>query len=300
MQKLQGIVPPMVTPLKDGDTLDGEGLENLLEHMISGGVHGVFLLGSTGEAPSLSYRLRRDVIEYSCRWIRGRVPVLVGISDTALEESLHLAGVAADAGADAVVVAPPFYFPIHGQELIRYYHELAKTLPLPMILYHMPDLTKVKFDLDVVRFAVETPEILALKDSSGDLDFFWRACHIAKSREDFSVLVGPEHLLAPAMLLGGNGGVNGGANIFPELFVQMYDAVLTNDSVQRDALQAKIDQLGKIYQVARGGMGVCRGIKYALQSLGICREILAEPFGTLLEEEEKREMENILEMVKAM
>lgn len=296
-KKLQGIVPPMVTPLKDSDTLDGEGLEKLLERMVAGGVHGVFLLGSTGEAPSLSYRLRREVIEASCRIIRGRIPVLVGISDTAFDESLALAKVATDAGADAAVVAPPFYFPIQGQELIRYYRKLAKALPLPMILYHMPDLTKVKFDLDVVRFAVDMPEILALKESSGNLDFFWRACHIAQARADFSVFVGPEHLLAPAIRLGGDGGVNGGANLFPELFVQMYHAVLAGDVSRIDVLQTKIDQLGEIYHVARGGMGVCRGIKCALQCLGICGEMPAEPFG-VLDEEERREIGRIVERIK--
>ena len=108
-EPLCGIVPPVVTPLLDRDTLDVAGLERVLEHILTGGVSGLFLLGTTGEAQGLSYRLRREVIERACRQVAGRVPVLVGITDTAFVESVGLARLAADSGADAVVVAPPYY-----------------------------------------------------------------------------------------------------------------------------------------------------------------------------------------------
>ncbi len=104
---LRGIIPPMVTPLLDRDTLDVAGLERLIEHILSGGVHGLFILGTTGEAPSLSYRLRYELIERVCRQVKGRVPVLVGITDTCFTESLNTANKARDAGAQAVVLAPP-------------------------------------------------------------------------------------------------------------------------------------------------------------------------------------------------
>src|SRR3954463_12682381 len=87
----RGIVPPIITPLKDRDTLDVAGLENLVSHMLVGGVHGIFALGTTGEAPSLSYRLRREMVERTCKLAAGRVPVLVGITDTSFVESVQLA-----------------------------------------------------------------------------------------------------------------------------------------------------------------------------------------------------------------
>ena len=90
-EPLCGIVPPVVTPLLDRDTLDVAGLERVLEHILTGGVSGLFLLGTTGEAQGLSYRLRREVIERACRQVAGRVPVLVGITDTAFVESVGLA-----------------------------------------------------------------------------------------------------------------------------------------------------------------------------------------------------------------
>src|SRR5437899_7918271 len=104
---LTGIVPPMITPLRARDELDVPGLERLIERILAGGVSGLFILGTTGEGPSLSYVLRRELIERTCRLVHGRVPVLVGITDTAFAESISLARNAASAGAEAVVVAPP-------------------------------------------------------------------------------------------------------------------------------------------------------------------------------------------------
>src|SRR5690606_21546966 len=116
---LTGIIPPLVTPLLDNDTLDSEGLELLIEHTVSAGVHGIFILGTTGEFASLSYKLRRELITQTCRLVNGRVPVLVGITDSAFAESVNLAVFAAGCGADAVVLAPPFYFAAAQPELLE-------------------------------------------------------------------------------------------------------------------------------------------------------------------------------------
>jgi len=144
---LRGIVPPMITPLSARDELDVAGLERLIEHILSGGVSGLFVLGTTGEGPSLGYRLRRDLVQRTCRQVNGRVPVLVGITDTAFIESVNLARWAADVGADAVVLAPPYYLPEGQPELQEYLDHIVAELPLPMFLYNMPSLTKVSFEL---------------------------------------------------------------------------------------------------------------------------------------------------------
>ncbi len=116
---IRGIIPPLVTPLRERDMLDVAGLERLIEHVLSGGVHGLFVLGTTGEGPSLSYRLRREVISRTCRQVANRVPVLVGITDTAFVESVHLSQHAAEAGARAVVTSAPYYFPAGQPELLE-------------------------------------------------------------------------------------------------------------------------------------------------------------------------------------
>ena len=107
---LNGIVPPLVTPLSDNETLDVKSLERLINHLIKGGVHGLFVLGTTGEEQSLSYKVREDMIRESCRINAGRLPILVCITDTSIVESIKLANVAAECGADGLVSAPPYYF----------------------------------------------------------------------------------------------------------------------------------------------------------------------------------------------
>ena len=121
MSVLKGIIPPMITPLKGNDELDREGTVRLVEHIINGGVHALFLLGTTGEAQSLTYRLRYEFVELVCRQVNGRVPVLVGITDTCIDESIRLAEHAKANGAVGVVAAAPYYFAPSQQELIEYY-----------------------------------------------------------------------------------------------------------------------------------------------------------------------------------
>ena len=118
MKTIKGIIPPMITPLKGDDQIDREGTVRLTEHILAGGVHALFLLGTTGEAQSLSYKCRYDFVELVCRQVAGRVPVLVGVTDTSLDESVKLAAHDAKCGVVAVVAAAPYYFAPSQQELI--------------------------------------------------------------------------------------------------------------------------------------------------------------------------------------
>src|SRR3954471_11457309 len=156
----RGIIPPMVTPLQARDALDLPGLERLIEHILGGGVHGLFLLGTTGEAPGLSHRLRCELVERTCEQVSGRVPVLVGITDTSFVESVEMAEHAADAGAQAVVLAPPYYFPAGQPELAEYIEQVAAAVPLPLLLYNMPSHTKLSFEPGTIARALQIPNVV--------------------------------------------------------------------------------------------------------------------------------------------
>ncbi|MBU6302400.1 MAG: dihydrodipicolinate synthase family protein [Verrucomicrobia bacterium] len=276
---LKGIVPPLVTPLSDRDTLDVSGLERLIEHLIAGGVSGLFILGTTGEGPSLGYRLRRELIERAITLAAGRVPVLAGITDTAFTESLNLARHAAEHGADSVVLAAPYYFPAGQAELIEYMGDLIKELPLPMYLYNMPGLTKVNFESSVIRAAMQWEKVIGIKDSSCDMIYFHKLLRLTKQRPDWSLLVGPEELTAEAVLLGAHGGVNGGANIHPRLYVDLYEAAVAQDLAKVRELHTRVIELAsRIYAVGRHKSAIIKGIKCSLNLLGICSDVMAEPF----------------------
>jgi len=276
---LRGIIPPLVTPLLDRDTLDISGLERLIEHILAGGVHGLFVLGTTGEAPSLSYRLRYELIERVCGQVKGRVPVLVGITDTSFVESVNVAHKARDSGAQAVVLAPPYYFPAGQAELLEYLRHLTPELPLPVFLYNMPSYTKLVYEPDTIRAAADFPGIVGIKDSSGNMIYFRRLQSLLKDHPDFSLLIGREELLAEVVLFGGHGCVCGGANLIPELYVDLYNAACLKDLPKVEALHEKVMELSTaIYKVGRYESSFLKGLKCALSCMGICSDFMAEPF----------------------
>lgn len=288
---LTGIVPPLATPLIGGDQLDCEGLERLIEHVLKGGVSGLFLLGTTGEGPSLSYRLRRELVERACKQVNGRVPVLVAITDTIFAESIAMAKFSAECGADAVVVAPPYYLPAGQPELAEYIDHLVNALPLPLMLYNMPALTKVVFEPDTIRRAMDYRQIIGLKDSSANMLYFNRVLSLLSQRPDWSIFMGPEELLMESLLLGGHGGVSGGANVFPELYVRLCEEARrpgADYGFVRELHQQVLRVAGTLYGVGRHSSAVIKGIKCALSCLEICDDFMAEPFHRFREPERER------------
>jgi 4-hydroxy-tetrahydrodipicolinate synthase len=279
---LRGIVPPLVTPLSDRDTIEEQGTRRLLEHVIDGGVQGVFILGTTGEAPSLSHRLRSDFVQLVCRIVDGRIPVLVGVTDTSFVETIELAVVAKEAGASAAVLSTPYYFPAGQTELIRYIDEVVRELPLPLMLYNMPSLTKVWFEIDTLRKLSYHEAIVGIKDSSGDMEYFKQLVSLKELRPDWSMLIGPENLTAEAVKLGGDGGVNGGANIYPELFTQLYNAAVNEDASTVEILTQRVERLQQIYSVGKYASRFIKATKCALSIQGICSDHMAEPFNHFL------------------
>ena len=277
---LSGIIPPLVTPLVDNETLDVESLERLIEHLIAGGVHGLFVLGTTGEEQSLSYDVRKQMIKESCRINRGRLPLLACITDTSIVESIKLAKVAADCGADGVVSAPPYYFATGQPELAQFYEELVPQLPLPVFLYNMPSHVKVSFAPDTVARIAKNEQVVGFKDSSANAVYFQSVMYKMQHRKDFAMLVGPEEITGECVLMGGHGGINGGANMFPELYVAMYDAAKARDVNRMLQLQQLIMQIStSIYSVGKHGSSYLKGLKCALAQLGIINDdFVASPF----------------------
>ena len=276
----------MITPLLQRDQLDVAGLERLIEHILAGGVSGLFILGTSGEGPSLSYKLRRELVQRTCRQVGDRIPVLVGITDTIFEESVNVAKTAADAGATAVVVAPPYYLQAAQPELLEYLDHLVPELPLPLYLYNMPSVTKVPYELETLRRAMDYPRIVGLKDSSCNMFYFHQVLELLHYRPDWPLLIGPEELLFDAVLAGGHGGVNGGANVFPELYVKLFEVARAGDVLRARRLHAAIMRVSaSLYRVGRHSSSIIKGIKCALSCLGVCDDYMAEPFHRFRAEE---------------
>ena len=287
----------MVTPLKDWDTLDNQGIEKLINHILNGGVHGLFVLGTTGEAPSLSHQLRKEVIKRTLDQVGTKVPVLVGITDTSFIETINIAEFAAEAGASAVVLAPPYYFPAGQFELIEYIEHLEQRLPLPLFLYNMPSHTKMIFEPETVKKASELPGVIGLKDSSGNMVYFHQLQQLFRDQDDFKLFVGPEELLGETLVLGGHGGVCGGANLIPELYVSMYETSIGGDLKKMGELHERIMQVSSsIYSVGKYKSSYLKGLKCALSIMDICNDFMAEPFHKFREPERGIIRQHLIEL----
>ena len=287
----------MVTPLKDWDTLDNQGIEKLINNILKGGVHGLFVLGTTGEAPSLSHQLRKEVIKRTLDQVGTKVPVLVGITDTSFIETINIAEFAAEAGASAVVLAPPYYFPAGQFELIEYIEHLEQRLPLPLFLYNMPSHTKMIFEPETVKKASELPGVIGLKDSSGNMVYFHQLQQLFKDQDDFKLFVGPEELLGETLVLGGHGGVCGGANLIPELYVSMYETSKGGDLKKMGELHERIMQVSSsIYSVGKYKSSYLKGLKCALSIMDLCNDFMAEPFHKFRETERGIIRQHLIEL----
>ena len=297
---IRGIIPPVLTPLSDRDSLDSAAFDRLLEHLITGGSSALFILGSTGEAPGLSHRLRREVIDRACAHAAQRIPILVGITDTSFVESLRAAEYAAKAGSSAVVLSPPFYYTLSQSAFLGYLERIVPLLPLPLYLYNIPSLTKIAISPETVKIAAGMPNVYGLKDSSGDRAYF-RACkEAAAGRPDFALLGGVEEILADLVGEGAHGGVCGGANLFPRLYVQLYEAAARGNRETVQRLQRIVMAIsGGVYTVGESGSSYLRGLKTALSVLGIGNGLMAEPYRSLTQSD-REHLGRVLSEVQAL
>lgn len=285
--KLRGIIVPLVTPLNSHNSLDREGLHNLIEHVIAGSVSGIFILGTTGEAQHLNYHTRRELIKLSGQLVGGRTPLLVGISDTSLDEAVSLASIAAQEGATSVVATPPYYYQPGQAELIHFYRSMADALPLPLYLYNMPSHVKVNIEPETVLALAEHPNIAGLKDSSANGVYFQKLLYMFKGKP-FSLFMGPEEITAEAVMMGGQGGVNGGANLFPSLYTALYQSALKRDQSSIMQLQELVMMIStSLYTIGRYSSSYLMGVKTTLHLKGICSDVMSLPFNSFEDAERK-------------
>jgi 4-hydroxy-tetrahydrodipicolinate synthase len=191
-------------------------------------------------------------------------------------------------GLDGLVVAPPYYLPIAQEEMRDYLENLVPKLRLPFLMYDMPGCTKLHMSIETIKRAKELGAI-GVKDSSGDMSYLYSLIQEFKSSPDFSIIAGTELFLPDTILNGGHGAVAGGANVFPKLFVDLYDASVNRDLDRIALLRDKVMMINStIYNVGKHSSRIVKGIKCALSVMGICDDYMALPLRRHGKEERKR------------
>ncbi|MGV9244804.1 dihydrodipicolinate synthase family protein [Streptomyces sp. NPDC003710] len=294
---LTGVVPPVCTPLTPDREVDVPSLLGLVDHLLSGGVDALFVLGSSSEAAYLTDRRRRLVVETVVAHVSGRVPVLAGAIDMTTPRVLDHVAYAAAAGADAVVVTAPFYTRTHPAEIARHYRLVAERSPVPVLAYDIPVSVHTKLSPELVLELAAEGTLAGLKDSSGDLAAFRAVvtgAHADPRIAGFSVLTGSELVVDSALALGADGAVPGLANVDPEGYVRLDRLCRAGDW---DAARAEQERLCALYGMtgvgdpARMGAGSSGlgAFKAALHLRGVIAcPATAEPQVALSEAETER------------
>jgi 4-hydroxy-tetrahydrodipicolinate synthase len=257
----------MLTPLTEKRQVDIESLHRLVEHIITGGVNGIFVLGTSGEGSWLSEAQCRTVVHETVLAAHRRVPVLVGLLQPSTPRVLDMLDWVQPSGADAVVVTTPFYYRADTATQTAHIRAVAHESALPVVIYNIPPRTNNPLQLEVVENLLEEPNIVALKDSSTDFAFFLEALRICRKRPGFRVLQGSARQALDALRHHADGVVPGLGNLVPEIFVQLMACVESNQITQAETLQTQINGLWELHTKAYW----LSALKYAASALGLCR-----------------------------
>ncbi len=278
--KLDGIIVPLITPLKPDESLDEAGLEKMVEHVVNGGVSGIFLLGSCGEGPAVMPETQDRLVQRVSALAKGKVPVLVGAPSVGTKQTLSIAKRLLRQGGDYLVLVAPFYFSHTQEELVSHFTAIAGQVDAPVMLYNIPQMVKTILEPETVALTAEIPNVVAIKDSWGDMTRFQRLLAIKKQRPDFGVYQGAEGVVALSIARGANGGVLGLSNVAPRLCSDLYAAARANDLARAWTLQEQLMTLSKLY--THGQWLSC--LKAALSLLGLCGRTAAAPFPALADD----------------
>jgi 4-hydroxy-tetrahydrodipicolinate synthase len=276
---VHGIIPPVATPMQANEDLDLPRLRWFLDHLISSGVHGVFVLGTNSEFYALDEREKQEVIATAVAHVRKRVPVFAGTGAETTREVVRLTKMAEREGVDGVSVITPYFVSPTQQELRDHYRRVAEHTALPVVLYNNPATCGgVKIEPDTLGRLAELPNVVAVKDSSGDLQNTLEYLRVAPER--FSVLMGRDTLIFPALMMGARGAVPATGNVAPALLAEIYNAFRSGDLERSRAAQQRLHPL-------RIALGLCTapgGVKASLQVLGMSLGPCRSPVGPLAPE----------------
>lgn len=274
VEKMTGVICPIVTPLKEDESLDEKGLRRLVNHLLRGGVNGVFVLGTSGELPTLTDRVRLKAVEVVVDEVRGRVPVLAGAGEAGTKRSIELARTLSKIGVQGLVVCPPYYFQSNSQsELIDHFAAVAGSIELPVMIYNIPQTTKTFIEAETVEVLSRIDNIVGVKDSSGDFTHFQELLMRFRKEQSFRVFQGAERLSGISVLYGADGVVAGLSNVAPRLVVDLYLAAKSGNIGEVFRLQEKLNHLFKIHLFGSW----LSGLKTSLEILGICGGRVSAP-----------------------
>ncbi|MGD0978887.1 MAG: 4-hydroxy-tetrahydrodipicolinate synthase [Candidatus Bathyarchaeia archaeon] len=293
MYKPEGILPALVTPFTDdGKAVDEQRLRTLVNHCIELRVHGVVPCGTTGEFVNLTDEEKKRVIKIVVDEVNGRIPVIAGTGASGTDEAVEMTKYAKDVGATAALVVSPFYLKPADRGIYEHYYTIANKVDLPIILYNIPQCTGLPIPWQMVEDLAQIPNIVGVKDSSGQLSFILAV--LEKVRDKINVLCGHDEVVVAALAAGCSGAILASANIIPDIWIQIYDHVKKDELQEARELQYKVQKIARII-AGSGAVGTKEALKMMKIKVGPVRMPLS--VGGELTYESKEELRLDLEKI---
>jgi len=285
-KRYSGVIVPMATPFTEAGRIDREMVERITQHLVEGGCH-PFVLGTTGEGASIPESERAELVEWTVAAAGGQAMVYAGISTNVLQDAADMARHYLELGADAVVSHPPSYYPITGDDMLRYFELLADRIAGPLVVYNIPVTTHLSIPLDVVEELSHHPNIVGLKDSESNLHRLEEAISRWSGRDDFAHLTGWAAQSAYGLQLGSDGIVPSAGNLVPRWYRSLYDAAAAGDAATAFAIQKATDELSTLY-VDHPTLGQSlAALKTMMAARGLCGPHMLPPLFRLIPRDEE-------------
>ncbi|MBC5996530.1 4-hydroxy-tetrahydrodipicolinate synthase [Romboutsia ilealis] len=221
--ELRGIIPPIVTPMNEDESINEQELRNQVNRQIEAGAHGIFPFGTNGEAYILSEEEKERVLAIVIEETNKRVPVYAGTGCISTKDTIRLSKKAQELGADVLSIITPSFAAASQEELYQHFKAVAEAVDMPIVLYNIPARTGNAISPATVKRLSKIKNIVGVKDSSGNFDNMLQYIEVTRDREDFVVLSGNDSLILWNLMAGGSGGIAGCANVYPEVMVSIYE-----------------------------------------------------------------------------
>lgn len=253
MNKLfTGIITPIVTPFNDDEkqTINYKVADQLIDYLIENGVGGIFPLGSNGEFTMLSTKERLAFSKHVIEYVNHRVPVYVGTGACNTNEAIYLAQESEKMGADALSVITPYFFKLRDEELYSYYRDIANSVKIPIILYNIPANTQNNINPEILDKLAKLPNVMGIKDSSGNLDNINAYLDIVKKHDNLHFLIGSDSKISYAYERGASGAIAGTSNLLVKQVVALNSALRAGDTEMATKLQEDLNPLRNVMHKA--------------------------------------------------
>lgn len=258
---LKGVFPALVTPFDREEKVNEEALRKLVRYLMPN-VDGFVPVGTTGEFVYMSHEERRKVLEIVIDEVKGQKPVIAGTGAASTQEAIVLAREAQKIGASACLVVTPYFLRPSEKGIFRHFYEIAKAVDIPIILYNIPQTTDAYLPRRVIEDLADIPNIVGLKDSSGNLAYMMEILEYCGDR--IQVLVGHDEIVVGALAAGASGMILASANVYPEIWQEIFKAVREGDLIKARELQFRVQKLSRIFTRYGGAVAV----KAALNMMG--------------------------------